>query len=127
MTGFVLNGRAVAPDMKLAPEKAIGVTIQNYTAAGTTRIFRPAEKQQLKVEFHFRNFRPRSRVLELIGTEREDDSSAQPQIVLPVPVAVAVEKLRMPVVRLNEANRDPGIQSPIRSAARREKKAIVCP
>ena len=127
MTGFVLNGRAVAPDMKLAPEKAIGVTIQNYTAAGTTRIFRPAEKQQLKVEFHFRNFRPRSRVLELIGAEREDDSSAQPQIVLPVPVAVAVEKLRMPVVRLNEANRDPGIQSPIRSAARREKKAIVCP
>ena len=127
MTGFVLNGRAVAPDMKLAPEKAIGVTIQNYTAAGTTRIFRPAEKQQLKVEFHFRNFRPRSRVLELIGAEREDDSSSQPQIVLPVPVAVAVEKLRMPVVRLNEANRDPGIQSPIRSAARREKKAIVCP
>jgi hypothetical protein len=46
--------------------------------------------------------------LRSIVAEAEDDSRAQPYIVLPVAVAAAVDKLRIEILCLKQADTDPG-------------------
>ena len=57
--------------------------------------------------------------------EAEDNSCAEPDIVLPIAVAATISKSRIEILCLNEANADFGSESPVRAATKAKHERIV--